>query len=173
MLEKGIVRCTLEVIKTNSRAVKLYENIGFSIIKNYKCYKGTILNKTKVEILEVELNKVDWKNLPNQEFYSWDFHENVIKSANYKFYKVLNNGIAASYFIINPISGTIAQFGFLTDDNQNLNCLFSGIRSVIETIKINNVDETLTHKINYLTSNGFENTVDQYEMEIKILKITT
>lgn len=46
--------------------------------------------------------------------------------------------------------------------------LFSGIKQISSIVKVNNVNERLTKKIDYLNSIGLVNSVDQYEMKLKI-----
>lgn len=168
--EHGVVNCSLEVITENNRAIQSYQSIGFKICKTYKCFKGEISaeENNHVDLEEIEFNNMEWENLPNQEFYSWDFQKEPIEKGNYKCYKILNNRIPESYFIINPDNGTLAQFNVLNFTDNGWNRLFLGIKQISETIKINNVDERLTHKIDYLNKIGLTNTVDQYEMELKI-----
>ena len=90
--ENGIEKSTLEVIKKNETAIRSYKSIGFKVCKNYKCFTGavSIENCDPFELKEIALKNVDWKNLPNQEFYSWDFQKETILERNYTFYHVLN-----------------------------------------------------------------------------------
>jgi hypothetical protein len=46
--------------------------------------------------------------------------------------------------------------------------LFSAIKQISPTVKINNVDHRLEEKANHLTAMGLENWVNQYEMELKL-----
>ena len=167
---KGVINCSLEVITENKIAIKSYESIGFEICKTYKCFNGTINfeNSDQVDLEETEYNKIDWKSMPNQEFYSWDFQKEPIQKGNYKFFKVTKEKVSESFFVINPDNGYLAQFDLLTETNNGWDKLFSGINQISNTIKIINVDERLAKKINYLNKIGMVNSVDQYEMKLKI-----
>ncbi len=67
---------------------------------------------------------------------------------------------------MNSKSGYIAQFEVLEDVSSQWSTLFSAIKSINKEVRINNVDNRLTSKINALESAGIENTVDQFEMEL-------
>ncbi len=167
--ENGISHCTLEVIKDNSIAIKAYEGIGFTISKDYKCFKGhiTLDHSLDYELRELEASSFNW-NAIDQHYYSWDHHKNAILNGNYNYYQVIKDSIIESYFIINPQNGYVLQFDVLHDILTNWLCLFSAIKSISKAVKINNVDVRLNSKIEYLNYFGLENTVDQYEMERKL-----
>jgi len=166
----GIEKCSLEVIKGNVKAINAYKHIGFTITKSYKCFSGTI--NLEVQSIYVTLKKVDFDffkwDVMEQDNYSWDNHIETVKRGSYDFYTVLNNDAIIAYFIINPENGYLAQFSTFDNTNDNWNRLFTAIKNISKTIKINNVDESLTNKIDYLNHFGLKNTVDQYEMEMKL-----
>ncbi len=166
----GITKCRLEVIKDNAIAIKAYERIGFKITKSYKCYSGSVALKDTLrdfELKQVDRSYFDWNTL-NQESYSWDNHFNTVKKGNYRYYAICKKGELESYFIINPKNGYLAQFNVLSNELDNWNNLFKGIKHISDTIKINNVDERLSGKIDFLNEIGLQNTVDQYEMEFDL-----
>ena len=166
----GIEKSTLEVITKNDIAIRSYESIGFKVCKKYKCYDGEIKieKKDAFELKEIELKNIDWEKFPNQQFYSWDFQKETILERNYLAFQVLNNKEIESYFIISPENLYLAQFDLLNDENKGWNRLFSAIKKVSGTIKVINVDERLKDKLDILSLVELENTVDQYEMELKI-----
>jgi len=166
----GIEKSTLEVITKNDIAIRSYESIGFKVCKKYKCYDGEIKieKKDAFELKEIELKNIDWEKFPNQQFYSWDFQKETILERNYLAFQVLNNKEIESYFIISPQNLYLAQFDLLNDENKGWNRLFSAIKKVSGTIKVINVDERLKDKLDILSLVELENTVDQYEMELKI-----
>ncbi|WP_299536729.1 GNAT family N-acetyltransferase [Ulvibacterium sp.] len=166
----GVTHCALEVITKNERAIRAYTGIGFKTCRTYACFKGTI-NPEKREVValkEVDLGKVDWANLPNQDFYSWDNQKESILRSKYKFFQVMTNTSPESFFIIHPDTGYLVQFDVLNENEDAWNRLFSGIRQISSTVKINNVDLGLTDKLEQLNSIGLVNTIDQYEMRMEI-----
>ncbi|WP_228853042.1 GNAT family N-acetyltransferase [Aegicerativicinus sediminis] len=165
---RGITKCQLEVIKNNAPAVNTYENIGFTITKNYKCFSGDIvlkqpLNYSLKEIHHEEFNMIDW---PNQTSYSWENQEESLVKGEFKWYLVSNKSMAESYFIINPLTGYIPKIDVLEETDEIWQRLFSAVNGVSSKIKINNVDEQLAVKINRLQQFGLNNTIDQFEMEL-------
>lgn len=168
--QNGIEKCTLEVITKNEIAVRSYESVGFDISKKYKCFNGAIKidNCNRFDLREIDLKKVDWESLPNQQHYSWDNQKESLVEGKYNFFQVLNNNEPESFFIIKPNNCYLAQFDLLNTKNNGWNRLFSAINQISSTIKINNVDERLKDKLDIINVIGLKNTVDQYEMELKI-----
>lgn len=166
----GVSKCSLEVIIENTKAIKSYQSIGFDICKTFNCFGGEIkLNSIeKIELNKVDHNTFDWEKLPNQDLYSWDFKSEVIKNEDYEYYQVIKDNFAESFFVVNPKNKYLAQFEILKESEGCLNRLFQGIREVSNFIKIINIDSRLNKKINFINSIGLMNTVNQYEMEMKI-----
>ncbi len=170
LAQNNIEKSTLEVITTNEKAIRSYRSIGFEKCKTYNCFSGTInIEQSDLyEIEEISLERVNWGELPNQQFYSWDNQNESIIEANYTFFRVMNNKEPESFFVIKPESGYIAQFDILNPVKNCWNRLFQAIQSISPTIKVNNVDVRLTEKINHLSEVGLDNLINQYEMELKI-----
>lgn len=162
----------LEVITENLRAIHVYKSVGFEIQRTYKCFNGSIRNfehKPNVQIIEVDLQVVDWTQLPNQQLYSWENQKRTIQNgASFKFCNVYHDQEWESFFIINPDNGYISQFDILNANEEAWDRLFYAISKTSSTIKINNVDTLLQDKINALIRNGLVNTIDQYEMKLKL-----
>jgi ribosomal protein S18 acetylase RimI-like enzyme len=163
--ENGITKCSLEVIKDNLIAIKSYKSIGFKICKNYKSFQGKInISDKKIITTKIDFDQLNWKYLSNQHLYSWDFHYKTIKNGSYDYYLIANE----YYFVFNPLNNYLAQFGSIKNNDIDLTVLFQGIKSVSETIKINNVDESQSKLIDFLYKIELQNTVDQFEMELII-----
>lgn len=163
--EKGVSRCTLEVIDENKKAIKVYERIGFNIAHELKCYQGEIITKQNTTIQEIELSYI--KNIESDKYYSWDNKIRTLQKAgsNYKIFQVNEKENAVGYFILNPKNGYIAQ---LETNNNNWESLFDGIGQVQSQIKINNIHQNRIGLIEYLNHLNVPNTVNQYQMEMKI-----
>ncbi len=166
----GITKCSLEVIVENSKAIKSYQSIGFTICKEFNCFSGEIkLNSNEtIELTRVDYDTFDWKEMPNQDLYSWDFNSEVLKNGDYEYYHIMHNNFVESYFIVNPKTEYLAQFEILKNSDGCWNRLFGGIKEVSKTIKIINVDTRLKQKIDVINSIGLSNTVNQFEMEMII-----
>ena len=174
LIKNGITKCLLEVITENVKAIKSYEAIGFEICKHYKCFGGTITveDSNKYALREVDFSFVHWDTIPNQDLYSWDNQNRSIEKGNYSYFQVIVANQIQSFFAINPINGSIAQFEILKDTESSWKMLFSAIRSLQKEVKINNIDDRLIAKIKAVESAGLKNTVNQYEMELVLNKMT-
>ena len=168
--KNGIEKSTLEVITKNEKAIRAYKSVGFEICKEYMCFAGGIRtnNETQLELKEMLIKNCDWDKLPNQQFYSWDFQKETIIDGNYFFYQVLSNNKPESYFVINPENKYLAQFDVLNDNKKGWSRLFEAIKQVSGEVKIINVDRRLTDKLDNIRLAGLQNTINQYEMELKI-----
>jgi ribosomal protein S18 acetylase RimI-like enzyme len=170
--EKKITHCALEVLQENSRAIRVYERIGFSIAKDYCCFKGK-LAKSMHQTTLVEVNWFAIHN-PHNYLYAWDNSSRAIEKSregSYCCYEVFNLAKEKiGFFAINANSGYLLQFEiYKTNQVENWNLLFDGIAQINRGIKINNVDAQRADLIPMLLDLGLENTVNQYEME-KILE---
>lgn len=176
--KNGVEKCILEVITENTKAIKAYQTVGFEITKRYKCFAGEtnfenqIIDKTKTHIKKVNYSDINWVEMPNQNSYSWDNHFKTIKNGDYDYYQIWNERNLESFFIINPKNGYIAQFDILIDEETYKNLayqrLFSAIKKISPFIKVNNIDTKFEDKINFLSSMGIKNNIDQYEMEMNL-----
>ena len=170
----GVTKCSLEVIDKNAIAIKSYQSIGFEICKTYKCFNGNLSleDDSSISIKEVGFNQIDWDAMPNQDYYSWDHQVATISKGNFGYYQVFYNGILESFFVIDPENGNIPQFELLGEDVDSWHRLFVGISRISGKVKINNVDVRLKSKIEYLNSIGITNVIDQYEMELRIGRVS-
>ncbi|MEZ5003402.1 MAG: GNAT family N-acetyltransferase [Chitinophagales bacterium] len=167
----GITFSSLEVITKNIYAIRSYESIGYKICRYYKCFSGEIQLKkpTSVTITAVDLKDVDWSNLPQQQYYSWDNQQaSIQRNEKFQFYEVSANQTVVGYFILLSNSGYLAQLEVYFEDPMNWNHMFSGISKLSKKIMINNVDDRRIEKCQALLSVGLDNTIDQYEMEMDL-----
>lgn len=166
---EGITHSVLEVISENVRAIKAYEKVGFSICKNFPCFKGTLsTSESPLAMQQATFNNFDWKNLPNQNCYSWDNHYNTIQNSNYHYFQYINNNKLEAYLVLNPETGYISQIDVLDKNAKTWDQLLAFVSTLSKDIRIVNVDDRLTHKIDALKRNGLENYVSQLEMEMAI-----
>lgn len=164
---EGIEKCMLDVIQGNARAIRVYERIGFSIKRNFLCFKGEI----KVSEAAARVERVDFEQIAKQEnpvhsLYSWDDTNEAIQSAGdvYQSYVVKNTKQERiGHFIFNPQNNYIAQ---LEASAGNFGYLMNGIRQIAPSIRVNNVDERRTEYVQQLRASGLENHINQYEMEM-------
>ncbi len=167
--QSGVGKCVLEVIQANHRAIRVYERIGFSICRNYPCFKGKIPDlPLEVIVKPIDLTSYQQRENPNLAFYSWDHGMEAVNilSDSYQAYLVMNQlEQIVGQFLINPTNGNLAQ---LEASSTHLPQLFAAVRQVCPEIKINNVDDRRADLIQYLNQIGIANPIDQYEMEMVI-----
>ena len=173
LIAGGIQLCALEVIDENNKAIKAYQSVGFEIVKTLKCYSGDLKTDVfqKIAVNKIPFENIDWNKLPNQQFYSWDNQRNAIEilKSEYECFEVVDDGKELGIFIINPKNGSLAQFDVVNETSQDdWKKLFSAIKNIVPTIKINNIDDRLRNKILAIENQGLNNTIDQYEMEFLI-----
>ncbi|MEM9647625.1 MAG: GNAT family N-acetyltransferase, partial [Bacteroidota bacterium] len=124
--KRGVEKCTLEVITKNKVALKVYERIGFTVVKDFKCYDGDIntqLGRADFMMKKVGMDFFDWREI-NQNVYSWDNNIETLKQGNFEFYVVFNGEVLAAYFIINPQTNYLAQFDVFENNSRNWERLF-------------------------------------------------
>ena len=164
--EKGITKCKLEVIKENKYAIKAYKSIGYNIIKSYKCFGGEIEihDEFPFGLIEIKIQDFNFRINTAQSIYSWENQIETLQRGNFKCYQVLYEEQVESIFIINDQTGYLAQFDVLIETEKTWERLFLAISKISKKVKINNIEEQLTHKINQVKKFGLKNTIDQYEM---------
>lgn len=163
--EQGVQICTLEVIDKNERAIRVYKRIGFALQQKLFCFKGNLKQKNNTQIVASHLLEI--QEYRANAHYSWDNKLPSIKPAGdaYEVYKVQEKQKEIGYFIINPQKGYIAQ---LEAEPQKWQCLFDGISQVSTSIRINNIHEDRKDLLSFLEQSNIENTINQYQMKMKI-----
>lgn len=163
----GITKSTLEVIIENEKAVKAYEGVGFKICKTFKCFAGELATEERqFELKKIVFHDMSWEQIPNQDKYSWDFHNRCLKNGNSEYYFVQSNTKEESFFAINPDNGTINQLEVLTHQKGNWERLLHAVQSISKQVRIINIDDRLSEKISAVKRAGLKNTVNQFEMEL-------
>ncbi len=169
----GVKKCALEVIQQNERAIRVYERIGFTKNRSYKCFKGELKPLPEEVVLqETPFETIEKNHNPHHPLNSWDNCNSAVKASNgiYKTYLVTDctyNSIG--FFVIHPFSGYLAQLEVNQPlERANWKKLFAGIRKISKTLKINNVDHRRVELLTILPELGLENHVNQFEMERSI-----
>jgi len=176
-IDNSISGLSLEVIKGNDRALKIYEEIGFNAIRTLNFYSGYIkLNSDKniqgILIRDFDLKEVEqliplWDFIPAWEN-GWDAIWNV--KDTYRYLGAYKDHELVGYIVINPENGYIPQF-FVKKS-----CRKRGIGSLIfqqamdlsSKLVINNVDYNALEVNELLLKLGLKLTVQQYEMHMEL-----
>jgi len=165
--QKGIQQCALEVIQDNHRAIRVYERIGFSITRNFLCFKGQLTQATGAgNVIPVSFESAQHLREDHQ-YYSWDNVKAAIQTAGpiYKTYLVLEDGKELGFFTVNPKNGYLAQYEAEVEAFPHL---LAAIQSIHPEVRVNNVDQERAEVILFFLSAGLDNHIDQYEMIMSI-----
>lgn len=176
MKEKGVQQCTLEVIKSNVKAIRVYERVGFKITRSLPCFSGQLKIKNPncagVEIVEVlrpnwTLYSSFWDVKP-----SWEHLPPAINATrrDYNILELVKQDNTIGYVIINPETSFIPQFGIHPGERGKGygQHLFYHIAQQHPSIKINNVDDASQASIQFLKKIGLDNPISQFEMKMKL-----
>lgn len=163
LMERGVECCILEVIDQNQRAIKVYKRIGFKEIGKRYCYTGSVTARQKVVLRETTLNEII--KLFDDGHYAWDNTFATLRMAQETYRKYLvhdpEDDALIGYFVVNQQTGYLAQ---LEARDEFWHHLFSGVSQICPTIKINNIHWNRMGLLRFLDDNGFENTINQFEM---------
>ncbi|WP_162127859.1 GNAT family N-acetyltransferase [Flavobacterium phycosphaerae] len=174
--EKQIDSVTLEVITTNKPAIVTYEKTGFKTIRTLDCFKGTIQQKVMLGTADIQvMNSLDWKQLT--AFWDWQpSWQNAAPAIEKSKTDLVSLGIyqnkeLCGYLIFNPKSNRIQQFAIAkTHRNKGLAGQLIGFIAANYTPEVSmiNIDSSSATTIAFLQNSGFQKTVSQYEMELKL-----
>lgn len=170
LIERGCSTARLEVIDQNARAIRVYKRIGMRIKRRLKCYQGAFSDHPLPEV-RLEKSQFGWvsQQFRSSEKYSWDHTLETLSRAENQFdvMRVMANrqDELIGYFILDRAKGHLAQLEVMHNQWDEL---FSGIRQLTTTIKINNIDSCRTSLIEWLEKAGIPNVIDQYEMEMPL-----
>lgn len=174
--ENDIDKLLLEVITTNEPAIKTYKNIGFKIIRELNCYKGSLnITNTNNDFEIRELEAYDWQKLHS----FWDLKpswQNSITAVEQLKKSNISIGIydrekLLGYTIFNPKIKRIHQLS--VDKNYRRKGVGRQLLAHIATnygkeISIINVDNTSAETLNFFNAIGLDIYIKQYEMELPL-----
>jgi len=174
---QGVKRCVLEVITTNEHAINAYFKSGYSKTKLYKCFK--LLSKLpKVEFqpnltIQVQPNP-DFKTYQKLTSYQASMLDSFTSLSfslnNETVLEVMRENEIAAYAIYQHKIGRISQFSVKEKyRRQGIGtALLHQIqkRSSIKNLTVINVEKSNFSIIAFLNKLGFENQLDQWEMEL-------
>ncbi|GGI11490.1 GNAT family N-acetyltransferase [Gottfriedia solisilvae] len=176
--QHNVQKCLLEVIQTNEKAIKVYNNLGFQIKRELSCFKGSIridpppsTTPKHICIATVSPNKFDW----SIAHAFWNFEPSWEQSVQailrnphlYDVITISEQNTIYGYAVIDSKQGRILQFGVLKEKrNQGFgHSLFQWIGKRHSIISINNVDKYDIESIRFLKKIGLNIHIEQYEME--------
>jgi len=167
-----LARILLEVVEVNEYAIKLYEKIGFSFKRRMLCFRQThkidfLKNETTAEIGSIQdvnftFNDFEPSFIDNGA-HLMEGHEKVLLS------KVENE--LAGFAIFQPHLGRISQLAVrrkFRGLNVGKSLIYNVQKHTDKKLTIMNIPEDQEKFHLFLKRCGFENEVNQFEMELII-----
>lgn len=169
--EKFIARILLEVVENNESAIKLYEKIGFHYKRKFHCYKQVQpLDLTHTcKIVEEDVSKVDFDFIDFEP--SFIDSSEQLKLGSEKVLVAQKEGEILGYLIFQPRLGRISQVavaGKARRERVGESLIFAAQQHSQKTLTIMNIPEDEVGFDRFLKRCGFENQINQFEMELII-----
>lgn len=171
---EGYLHHQLEVIRGNEKAIKSYQNTGFSISRTFDCYKGVITTQSLSQIEVRNLPQPDWTLLETftDVLPSWQNSAAAIQRTSNL--HIIAGAYADSQLIgfgvMDPATGRIKQFGVKKDYRRKGagTALFHFLHSKSDTGSVNfiNYDQEDQQAPIFFKKIGLEKTIEQYEMKM-------
>ncbi|WP_298903561.1 GNAT family N-acetyltransferase [uncultured Psychroserpens sp.] len=176
--EKNVDAIVLEVISTNTQAIKSYEKVGFKTKRMLHCYKGNVTISKVSNAVEIrELLYYDWELMES----FWDSTPtwqnaphvlNKLKSNNHIFGAFINKTLVG-YVIYNAQSKRLQQIA-VNARFRRQNIASSIILHISKTfspdLSIINVDEQSKSTNTFLQTIGLKHHLSQLEMRLDLKK---
>lgn len=180
--KRNIKQCVLEVLTSNDRAIKAYQNIGFEKTRYFKCY--TLVDADALKVKSSQPNEMDIIAVrqPNWNTYDkfCDYQPSFLDSSRMISDNLANETIieariedeCVGFAIFQPSFGRVSQIAVNSEMRQK------GIGSAIvkyifdaslqKKLTIINVNEDAEVTKTFFMKLGFENQIDQYEMILSL-----
>lgn len=176
--KKGVSQYLLEVIKTNTPALTIYQKQGFKILRDLQCFYCDKVNMNLESSIEVKKEQMPvgtkWEKLMNfwDKAPSWQNSVDSVAAVadDYYFVVAYMNNEVAGYGIIGRKSGDIPQLA-VNKKYRRKGLGKSILKELInstdaEKIGIINVDDSCNTMKEFLYKVGFEIKISQYEMAL-------
>jgi len=168
----------LEVIQTNKKALNLYKNQGFKIIREFECMiakrsdfepKLSAIQSQNLQFSIYSTSDYPWDSiLKFQNFFpSWQNSNMSMRfSPRYKVLNIAQDSRLLGYMVFNPLSGEITQIG--AEDMDFLGGIMIKYlvsqNAGVKQVYFINIDSKNKSLIDLLSELGFSTFFKQYEM---------
>ena len=169
---KSIEQCSLEVIQENTRAINVYERIGFKKLRGINCYGGEIIRTnapTPPNLVIQQINQPNWKRYQTCFDFvpCWNNSLNWVKAIQdtYEVIEIYDNQQFAGFGAVDK-SGSLPIFGIVPTFRQKGygRILLDYMAATRPKLRTNNVDDSATATLQFLEKMGMQNSINQYEM---------
>ncbi len=172
--KSGVKEVVLEVINTNTPAIKSYKKVGFETVQELDCFNGkpSVTQQNQA----VDIKEFDGKFDPPEVFWDWmptwqHANQTLANSSGYKTWGAYLENKLVAYLSVNPESCRIAQFAVAPDHRRKGvgSALFANFSAYcsIDPVVINVADQSgNTQK--FLEAVGMKLFLKQYKMKLKL-----
>lgn len=168
---KFLARILLEVVENNENAIKLYEKIGFTFKRRFLCYKqlNQINHTSELEVVEGTISDVDFNFMDfDSSFLDSEEHLNLGRE---KVLLARKHDLVIGYLIFQPHLGRISQMAvsrLYRQEGAGLALIAAAQQHTTRPLTIMNIPEDEVGFDSFLKKCGFENQINQFEMELII-----
>ena len=174
----GYTRSVLEVIDANSKAIKIYEKVGFETTRSLLCFQGKVAPTGQPEnVVLDEVRDIEWEC--QRRFWSW---QPSFQNAEHKIARLRDKIRVVGAFVDKSLIGYIAFanesssgniYQFAVDTNfrcQGIGRALFGAASAGKSVPLSviNVDSSHRRSIDFLSNVGLKPTVSQIEMTLEL-----
>ncbi len=170
--ERSIARILLEVIDTNDQAIRLYEKIGFHFRRKFLCYKledPVFFSTIKDTTTEGSIQDID-EDFADFEPSFVDSKNQLLQGKETVLLAKQENEVVG-YVVFQPIFGRISQIAIARKHRKKGlgKTLMKGVLNrTNKKLTVINVPENEYGFQQFLSTCGFENQINQFEMELII-----
>lgn len=178
LTEEGFDKIILEVITENFQAIKSYKKSGFKTKRTLVCYKGTVTITDSNQTIKVSrLKTYDWNLMKS----FWEVHP-TWQNSSQVLNESKNNDVAlgayidkqlVGYVIYSPMNKRIRQIAVSNNFRKEkmASTLILKLKEAYDNeFSIINVGKHSKSLNTFFNKIGLERTLEQYEMELELLK---
>ncbi len=161
---------SLEVIKQNAKALKIYQSLGFTITRDLISVQGPLNIKTPLKKKHhYHLKKLIYSDeLSSLRLYepSFENSETVLNNLpqNYELHEIRQDNKLLAYAIYHPSLASLKEIGASYPIDENLDQLFLEMKINGEKLRVMNIDVKALELISYFCDRDVNIFVSQYEM---------
>ena len=172
LLKAGCQQGLLEVIQTNTKAIKSYQSVGFELESELISFKAKPLEIThNFNFSEVRPESLERYSTLQHSRLAWEHSNETIAFDldHFRFFELHNGEKTLGYIIAKKANSSVVQLGVDSDDWEKYGePLLSSFCNEISEYKIINIDAKDYALINFLESRGFQVLLKQFGMRLSI-----
>lgn len=163
----GVEKCLLEVICENERAMKVYSRIGFETRRKLYSFKGSLpISTGELQLQNTSFSKIMSTGLYDPKNYSWDNLSKPVEISEQNkncFLITSAEGKLMGYVVLGP-NGQVVQLE--ASESSDISEVLKAISKLTPDVRFGNIPDHRKQLLNELKAFNFENTINQYEMEL-------